>query len=593
MRRQPLYNKAYIFIIATIVISALETLFFSTFLPDNSTTRLRIVLFTADSALLYLIFWFAGQKFRISVVVLNWLLTLYLISNSLYFNYWGDMYSMPSIFQASSYNSFAIKAAIGLWSWSQTLMVAASVIVTCLYIILKPYNAPKFTATTKLVATALTIALFASGFYLSARSIHNWHRLEGHPEHTISEVIAHRYDRQSYQVEYFRSNGLTGYIIAQIINYPHAERIEISNAERTSIEDFIRSSATAGDSILYVNRNKNLVFIIVESLNSWVIDKWYGNHELTPNLNRLLREEGVISCTNMYAQIRHGGSSDGQLIYNTGLLPVATGVTVQNYISATYPSIVKTLKPASSAEFIVENAMVYNHRGSSEAFGYDSIYDALSLEKAGLDKKIIGADRAVFSLAFDTMQRMTRPFVAEITTLSMHYPFDIEGFEPVEWIDSVASDNYYLNHYLQTVNYTDHAIGEFVRRLKASKMWPNTVVVIASDHDTTTERHLDSDDSPECLPIVFMALNTGTTLHSENIMGQIDVFPTILDIMGADDTENRWRGLGHSLLSSSAPKAAVCRTGQLIGSATEAEAVGLRRAFSVSDSIIRADFFTR
>ena len=292
----------------------------------------------------------------------------------------------------------------------------------------------------------------------------------------------------------------------------------------------------------------------------------------------------------MLAQINDGGSSDGQLIYNTGLLPLLNGVVAQTFAQNRFPSLAEAIRPASSAEFIVESANVYNHRMTSQAFGYEAIHDLDSLHAVGWDKTLKGADDAVLDYAFDRISAMPQPFFAEITTLSMHYPFEIEGFEPVEWIDSIAPDDYYLNHYLQTVHYTDAAIGRFLARLKASDLADNTIVVIASDHDEIAAQRTASETSPVDSPIAFIVLGAGVTKHLDRPMGQVDVFPTLLDVMGVGREQYYWRGLGESVLSGSVD-AAISRTGRLAGSPDKQTELRLRRMFELSDTLIRSNYF--
>ena len=96
-------------------------------------------------------------------------------------------------------------------------------------------------------------------------------------------------------------------------------------------------------------------------------------------------------------------------------------------------------------------------------------------------------------------------------------------------------------------------------------MADNTMVVIASDHNApgTTK----PDGSPA--DIVFIAANAGRTLHIDEPVHQVDVFPTILDLMGV---QSAWRGVGHSML------------GPQRGESDPRQA-------TVSDSLLRSDYF--
>lgn len=584
---------AYVFFAAIYAAVFIELFALSECVGDSSTWKLRSLLFTADAAVLFLFYWFVAPRWRWLALPVIWLVSLFVLSNVLYYRYWGDMYPLQDMFSAANYNAFVFSSIGPLWQASDCLFILLPAAVTALWFVIRPQRTAPFSVRFKAAAVLTAVLLFAAGMWRAGESVRAWQQSMGIPLTPRLDYQLHRYDPASTQTDMWKNNGLAGYLFSQIKNYPDKQPIELTAGQRQSIADFIAEAAgTCGaDSCLADNSEKNLVFIIVESLNAWTVGKRYGDRELTPVLDSLLRAEGTISSLRMFAQINDGGSSDGQLIYNTGLLPLLRGVAVMNHVDNRFPSLAEALNRAVSAEFIVESASVYNHRRSSQAFGYDTIYDASSLRESARNPEVCGDDEAVLSFAFETMSEMPQPFFAEITTLSMHYPFNIKGFEPVEWIDSVAPDDYFLRQYLQTVHYTDAAIGRFLDRLNNSPFGANTVVVIASDHDEATRQRADNANSEDDSPIVFMALNTGKTLRVADVaMAQADVFPTILDIMGASDYY--WRGLGRSILAPDRHRAVVSRTGRVEGTADSGEIDMLRRAFEVSDTLLRSDYFS-
>lgn len=585
-------SRVALFYILVVIGIAAELMSLSYLIGDNSTFRLRTVIYLSDGAVLLLFYWFCAPRLRWLSLPMVWLVSLFVLANVLYFRYWNDLIPLQSIFVANNYNSFVFRSIWPLFRPEDSLYPAVPILATILYFVIRPSKDPSLKLKSKLLMVAFTVALYALGFYLSVNSVRHWHQIVGYPEMPVKDIIANRYGHDSTQFGMWKNNGLCGFIITQIINYPDDTVIDLDERQKVSTQKFIdeRRLAAADSTCLVHNRGKNLVFIIVESLNSWTIGKTYGDRRLTPVLSSLVESDSVISCLSMLAQINDGGSSDGQLIYNTGLLPLLNGVVAQTFAQNRFPSLAEAIRPASSAEFIVESANVYNHRMTSQAFGYEAIHDLDSLHAVGWDKTLKGADDAVLDYAFDRITTMPQPFIAEITTLSMHYPFEIEGFEPVEWIDSIAPDDYYLNHYLQTVHYTDAAIGRFLARLKASDLADNTIVVIASDHDEIAAQRTVSETSPVDSPIAFIVLGAGVTKHLDRPMGQVDVFPTLLDVMGVGREQYYWRGLGESVLSDSVD-AAISRTGRLAGNPDKQTELRLRRMFELSDTLIRSNYF--
>lgn len=190
-------------------------------------------------------------------------------------------------------------------------------------------------------------------------------------------------------------------------------------------------------------------------------------------------------------------------------------------------------------------------------------------ESAGLCREGNGDDNAVFTFALNTIKNIPQPFYAEITTLSMHFPFADTGVP--EFRNGVTDIDIEQRYYL-SLKYFDSELNRFLDGLKRLGLYDNSVIVIASDHDVDYK-----DNANRKKPICFMALNTGVTKRVTTRTWQSDVFPTVLDIMGVD-TGGGYRGLGRSLLSDSIP---------------ERDDAYWAPVRTMSDRIIRSDFFNR
>jgi phosphoglycerol transferase MdoB-like AlkP superfamily enzyme len=88
----------------------------------------------------------------------------------------------------------------------------------------------------------------------------------------------------------------------------------------------------------------------------------------------------------------------------------------------------------------------------------------------------------------------------------------------------------------------DYELGKFIHFLKEQGLYDNSVIVIVSDHAP----HSYADQPTFSKAIPFIVLNSGIHYESNVLAGQIDVYPTILDIMGKLD-DSPWPGFGHSL----------------------------------------------
>ena len=126
----------------------------------------------------------------------------------------------------------------------------------------------------------------------------------------------------------------------------------------------------------------------------------------------------------------------------------------------------------------------------------------------------------------------------------MHQPYDAfteHGFE----VTDKSLPQFYKN-YLNNCHYFDMQIGKYLETLKKEGLYDNSLIVIVADHDARP-RYLDmegkiSDDIP--IYIINGGFDPSTAWDGE--CNQLDVYTTILDIMGVD---SKWRGLGHTLLN--------------------------------------------
>lgn len=125
----------------------------------------------------------------------------------------------------------------------------------------------------------------------------------------------------------------------------------------------------------------------------------------------------------------------------------------------------------------------------------------------------------------------------------------------------------------------------------------NQMIVITGDHEGLASERPALASSAAGRGLVsegrftpLIVVNAPAAMRCTDTVGQIDIYPTLLDLLGLDDYH--WYGLGRSLLRADAPRAAVDprleRVGAAVDSTTEQH---LRQAWSLSDRIIRSDYF--
>lgn len=533
--------------------------------------KYEMMYYAGDAALMAAPALLLPRRWRMVMLLPVALTALYLMASQAYFQYWHDTLPLDLVFRSASWNGFVADAAGSLFGATQW----AILLITAAYGVGLWLTGRKRAGGYCLRGRLLWLA-GAAGFYILTFAGWMYQRrnyLQSIGEDpSFAELMSMKFsDGESTNGGKFDQSSLI-YSCFEISKIGGGvDFLELDDEEDLFIERTIGEGSTMSG-IVSKNEQKNLIFIIVESLNADMIRINYGGRSVTPVIDSLLADSTTFAALNVRVQVGAGGSSDGQMIYNTGLLPVFGNSTAMTYGgNRTFPSLAKSLPVADAQEFIVEGGEVWNHFVTSAAYGYSSLNDSHSIAALGIDVTETGQDRAVFEMALRLMPGMRQPFLAEIVTLSMHYPFIDEGAPRRSWIDSLPDIPTLERNFLQTLNYFDGELGRFLEGLKAEGLYDNSLIVLASDHDQAYKNN--SRNAAERHPIAFIALNSGVGRRIERPVYQMDVYPTILDLMG-------WRGDGYRGMGCSLVGEDYCMTDSM--------AAERRRA---SDLIIRSDYF--
>lgn len=137
-----------------------------------------------------------------------------------------------------------------------------------------------------------------------------------------------------------------------------------------------------------ISERKNLVVVLCESLESWVIGLRMEGKEITPNLNRAIADTQTLYAPNTLTQVKGGRSIDCQLLLNAGLLPLRSGCYAMKYTGNNYHTLTKAIASTYNSRsylLTVDKPVTWNQAQVAKAFGIDTL---LSKDSWRLDEKV-------------------------------------------------------------------------------------------------------------------------------------------------------------------------------------------------------------
>lgn len=337
---------------------------------------------------------------------------------------------------------------------------------------------------------------------------------------------------------------------------------------------------------------------------SWVLNLTVENQEITPYLNKLLKERSTLYAPHVLTQVNGGRSIDAQLLVLAGLLPLQTGAYSCRFPLNTYhtlPKAMKELKGTRNYLLTVDKTKTWNQGAVARSFGIDTIvsYPDFRMTEAFGNRKRLG-DNAFFSQCREKMEngeiwRSDENVFIQMVTYSGHSPFKMpESLKTVHFSNRIPE---VMADYMTVAHYTDEAIGKFVEYLRTRPEYGRTMVVITGDHEGLADNRKDLCRTKAGKGIVseneftpFIVLNSPIAMYHTKVMGQVDIYTTLLNLLGLESY--RWSGIGQSILDSGKPGVAISPKRSIEGDTmflSREELLRMRQSQVISDRIIRFD----
>lgn len=240
----------------------------------------------------------------------------------------------------------------------------------------------------------------------------------------------------------------------------------------------------------------NIMIILLESFSIPVITDLSGDKVATPNFNALIREG--IYFDRIYAS---GTMTDRALGSILGGFPGIPGTCVIYYEQKTekIPSLNKKLKSKGYASaFLYGGDIDFAHiRSFLLTGGFEKIISDHDFDPSVPRSNWGIPDHLMFQRLLEETDMAAAPFLHILLTLSSHTPFDV----PMQTVFPGSDDQM---KYLNSIFYTDKALGAFIRAAKTREWWDETLLILIADHSCRVGNLSEHEEKRFRIPMLWL-----------------------------------------------------------------------------------------
>ena len=506
---------------------------------------------------------FKGRKSYWIILIIDFLLTLWLFSNILYYREFSNFLSFSIIKTSGSTSDNLGKSIAGITLASDFLaFLDIAVIIALLATKVIKMDVRPLKLKVSLLIEFLALSLMGLNLLMAQKD--------------RSGLLTRTFDN-NYIVKYLGINEYAiydGYKTAQT----SAQMAKANVSDLKSVRNYLNANKVKPNpEYTGVAKGKNVLVIHLESFQQFLIGyKWKGK-EVTPNLNKIYHQKDTISFDNFFNQVGQGKTSDAEMMLENSLYGLQSGSAMSTYgTSNTFESAPAILhQQAGYTTAVMHGAgSFWNRNNAYKSFGYQyfmplSFYENKPSYYIGYGLK----DKIFFDQSIKYIERLPQPFYLKMITVTNHYPYDID--KKNQSIAKTNTGDETVDGYVQTAHYLDQAIGELMSWMKKTGLDKKTLIVFYGDHYGISGNHHkasaqllkkksfnDFDNLQfQRVPLMFhMKGLKGGINHTYG--GEIDVLPTLLNLLGIKDSDTIQ--FGYDLLSKNAPQIVAQRNGDFI-----------------------------
>ncbi len=271
-------------------------------------------------------------------------------------------------------------------------------------------------------------------------------------------------------------------------------------------------------------QSKNVVIILLESFSEEYIGALSGKESFTPFLDSLVG----LSTRTQHSFANGRKSMEAVPAVLSGIPSWMTRPFISSSYSANQLNSLPGMLKAHNY------STMFFHGGNNGTMGFDRFAKAAEIDQYfgrieyGNDDDYDGQwgifDEPFLQFCADEMDKKQEPFFSTIFTLSSHHPYTL----PEQYQGKFKEGDLPIH---PTIQYSDLALKRFFERAKQMDWYKNTIFVITADHTqlSKSEYYLTKLGQYR-IPLLYF-IPGDEPLVIEGISQQIDIMPSILDLL--------------------------------------------------------------
>lgn len=554
MERKEVINKlkkvvnkvvnSFWFVVIIGIIILLKTIFFyNNTITANEQIENKLIIGTACfiTVLICLICVLPNRPRIITVLTVNLLISILLLSDELYYSYSNNVLSLAQITNLQ-YGEEIISTLPSLIKIKHILYFLDIILILVLITLKKVQLIQKEKKTKKQIIGKILIGVLGIVIFI----------------YIGNDYVQKSKDKSYNKDLQIKDSTIFGYHIYDIestlniknnVKYSNYDEM-IKDYEKLKNDYDVRYNQIESyyDGIL---EGKNIIILQLESIQEFVVDKKINGKEITPNLNKFLREN--IEFSNMHMQ-SYSSTADSEHSTITSIYPMENGMSFSKYFANNYDDLFKMFNNAGyHTSYMHGNYPYFWNRGN--------VYGRLNLDELNLkeqfddvSEEISGylSDELLYKQSVQKLKTYRTPFISYIVSASSHTPFNLEGLQDRSKININIGEfkDTFFGNYLESANYADYAFGVFIDELKKEGLYEDTAILVFGDHNGVNMydeklieflNMLDNNLTDIDLKLNYTRVLCGLkipglkNLKIEKPVNKLDIKPTLTYLAGIED----------------------------------------------------------